>query len=176
MNTTPRTLASLLAGLTLATVFSTSALADQQRLLFAPGEPYGRLPQFGFSSTNNGFGERIQFVRNNSRASRLGLEQGDTILSLNGISLNYRGSWTDALSHAYYEDGGQVRLRIRDVRTGQVFTRQLFVGNGGNSNGGGNGPVQHYKSNGKFQTNGKFQSNQNFQSNKFTSNGFHFHD
>ena len=58
----------------------------------------------------------------------MGLESGDTILSLNGYRLNYHGSWNDALQHAVYHDGGYVQLRIRDVRTGHVAFRQTYIG------------------------------------------------
>jgi hypothetical protein len=128
----------LLVGLSLsAFVAPASAAPPQNKLLFAPGEPYG-LPKFGFSSsTIYGYGERIVSVRFGSRAAQLGLEPGDVLLSLNGYKLTYSGSWNDALSRALY-DGNYVRLKVRDTRTGNIYFRETYVDYG-------NGPVQHFK-------------------------------
>jgi len=148
MNTTlHKTATTLLASLALVAFAAASAAASEPKaLLIAPGEPYG-LPKFGFSGANiHGVGERVVYVRYGGRAARLGLEPGDIILSLNGFPLTYRGSWNDALSHAVYEDGGVVRLRIHDVRTGRVIRRETFVG------GYGDGPVAHYNVGGHFRT------------------------
>jgi membrane-associated protease RseP (regulator of RpoE activity) len=123
---------ALLAALTVISLSASStavAAPPQQKLLIAPGEPNGSwfpLPKFGFASFNTGFGERVTNVRWNSRAARLGLEPGDLILSMNGIPLRYTGSWNDALRQAMY-DGGFVRLRVRDVRTGFVVTRTTWI-------------------------------------------------
>jgi membrane-associated protease RseP (regulator of RpoE activity) len=120
-----------------ALVAPASAASPAQPYLVSPGGSYG-LPKFGFSSaTIYGYGERVVFVRPGSRAAFLGLEPGDVLLSLNGLSLTYTGSWTDALSHAAYHDGGYIRLKIRDVRTGHIFFRETYVNYGG-------GPVEHY--------------------------------
>jgi hypothetical protein len=131
----------VLFGLALSAVVSPATAASPavtaQPYLVSPGDQYG-LPKFGFSSaTIYGYGERIVFVRPGSRASFLGLEPGDVLLSMNGMPLTYTGSWSDALSHAVYHDGGYIRLRIRDVRTGHIFVRETFVNWGG-------GPVEHY--------------------------------
>jgi predicted metalloprotease with PDZ domain len=128
----------LALGLSVSTLVSTSvALPPKSTLLMQPGggNSYG-LPKFGFSSINNGFGERIQNVRWGSRAESLGLESGDIILSLNGYQLNYPGSWTDALSQALY-NGNYVRLQVRDVRTGNIRFRETWVDYN-------DGPTQHY--------------------------------
>ncbi len=138
MNARYRTAALfLMFGLTLSAFVAPAAAAGPpQALLVAPGEPYG-LPKFGFSSsTIYGFGERVVFVRPGSRASYLGLEPGDVLLSLNGFKLTYPGSWNDALSNALY-DSNYIRLKVRDVRTGNVVFRDTFVNSG-------NGPVEHY--------------------------------
>jgi hypothetical protein len=126
---TRKTVLALVASLTLVTVSAVSA-APPKAMLLNPNQGQGGfdLPKFGFSSFNNGYGERITGVRWGGIAQRMGLESGDTILSLNGYPLNYHGAWTDALSHAVYHDGGYVKLRVRDVRTGFVATRQIYVG------------------------------------------------
>lgn len=142
MNARYRIAASfMLFGLALATLVVPAAAAtpagSAQPYLVSPGGSYG-LPKFGFSSsTIYGYGERIMFVRPGSRAAFLGLEPGDVLLSLNGQPLTYTGSWSDALSHAIYHDGGYIRLRIRDVRTGHTFLRETYINHGG-------GPVEHY--------------------------------
>lgn len=131
------TVFALVGALTVCALSVPVAVATPpQKLLLAPGEPNGPffpLPKFGFSSFNTGFGERVTFVKPNSRAARLGLQPGDVIFSLNGIPLRYRGSWGDALRQAVL-DGGRVTLRIRDVNTGRIAFRQTFVG-------GFNGPI-----------------------------------
>lgn len=131
MNTRTRLVALLFVGLAAATLASTaSADPPKPKLMiapgFAPGEPYG-LPKFGFaSSTIPGFGERIVDVRYGGRAYYLGLEPGDVILSLNGYKLTYTGSWNDALRNALF-DGNTIRLKVRDVRTGNVYFRETYV-------------------------------------------------
>ena len=143
MNTLNRTFAfALVASLAAVTFAASPASADTKLLLVTPGtdpgfipEPY--LPHFGFSSFSiNGVGERVTYVRWGGLASQFGLEPGDIVLSMNGYPLTYRGSWNDALYNAM-ANGGWVQLRIRDVRTGFIAQRQMFVG-------GGNGPVMHH--------------------------------
>ena len=138
MNTRLHTAAlSLMIVLTAsAFVAPTLAAPPAKALLLTPGESYG-LPKFGFSSsTIYGYGEQVVHVRYGSRAAQLGLEPGDVILSLNGYSLTYPGSWNDALSNALY-DGNFIRLKVRDVRTGHVYFRETFVGYN-------NGPIVTY--------------------------------
>jgi hypothetical protein len=128
---TRNTMLALLASLTLIAVSAASAAPPQKLLLNPnPGFPGGfDLPKFGFSSFNiQGFGERITNVRWGGIAQRMGLESGDTILSLNGYPLTYHGAWKDALREAVYYNGGHVKLKIRDVRTGFVAFRQTYVG------------------------------------------------
>lgn len=128
---TRKTVLALLASLSLIVVSTASAAPPQKLLLHPnPGYPGGfELPKFGFSSFNvPGFGERVTGVRWGGIAHRMGLENGDTILSLNGYRLSYRGAWKDALREAVYRDGGQVKLKVRDVRTGMVAFRHTYVG------------------------------------------------
>lgn len=142
MNTFNRKIAfALLAGLVAATFIASPAAAETKQLFLSPGggpgfAPVPYLPKFGFSSFSiNGVGERVTYVRWGGLASRFGLEPGDIVLSMNGYPLTYHGSWNDALYQAMYQ-GGWVRLRIRDVRTGHVVQRRMFVGDGG-----GVGPI-----------------------------------
>jgi hypothetical protein len=145
MNSRFRNAALLLAlGLSVSFVTSTGFAVPPKSYLVTPGSGnnFG-LPKFGFSSSNIGFGERVVSVRFGGRAAALGLEPGDVILSLNGYQLSYPGSWTDALSQALY-NGNYVRLKVRDVRTGNIRFRETYVDYYG-------GPVQHnYKSASNF--------------------------
>jgi hypothetical protein len=127
---TRKTVLALLASLSF--VFVSSAVASQpQALLLPPGPICHDLPRFGFSSFNiYGVGERVTSVRWGGIASRMGLESGDVILSLNGFPLSYHGSWNDALRNAV-DNGGWVQLTVRDWRTGFIATRETFVGSGG---------------------------------------------
>lgn len=88
------------------------------------------LPKFGFQSYNlSGVGERVTYVRCHGLASQMGLEPGDTILSLNGFPLTYHGAWNQALQQAVYQ-GGAVQLAIRDVNTGYIVYRTTYIGGG----------------------------------------------
>jgi hypothetical protein len=142
MNARFRIAALFVVGLSLVSfVTPTIAAGPNNRLLIAPGEPYG-LPKFGFSSsTIYGYGEQIVSVRPFGRAASLGLEPGDVLLSLNGYRLTYPGSWNDALSRALYDGNGYVRLTVRDVRTGSIRVRTTYVNYGG-------GPVEHFRTTG----------------------------
>jgi hypothetical protein len=126
---TRTTVLSLLSTFAAVALLSSSAVASQPTaLLVAPHDDF-YLPKFGFSSFNiAGYGERVTHVHWGGLAAQLGLEPGDTILRMNDVRLNYHGSWNDALQHAMSQHGGQVRLRIRDVRTGHVVTRFVTLG------------------------------------------------
>jgi hypothetical protein len=143
MNTSTRKIAfALVSGLVAATFTASPASAEPKALLLSPGADPDfappMLPRFGFSSYNiNGVGERVTHVRWGGLASQFGLERGDLILSMNGHRLTYHGSWNGALEDAFFHHDGLVRLKIRDVRSGFVVTRSMFLGDGG----GGVGPI-----------------------------------
>jgi hypothetical protein len=141
---TQKSVLVLVASLSLVSLAAVPASAENKLMLVSPGADPGfvpefELPRFGFSSFNiGGVGERVTYVRWGGLASQFGLEPGDIVLSMNDVRLTYHGSWNDALRHAILEHDGWVSLRIRDVRTGLVARRQMFVG-------GGMGPiVEHY--------------------------------
>ena len=150
---TRKTAFTLSTSLALVALIALPAAASHpQALLIAP-EPDYCLPEFGFSSFNiAGVGERVTYVRWGGLASRLGMEPGDMILSLNGFRLTYHGAWNDALQYAV-ANGGWVQLTIRDVRTGRLAYRDTFVGGSHVVGpithklhvGGHHGPVAHYK-------------------------------
>jgi hypothetical protein len=122
---------TLSLGMAVVALIAGAATATGPKALLLAPEHDCYLPTFGFSSFNiHGVGERITHVRWGGLASRLGLEPGDMILSMNGFALSYHGAWNDALQHAM-ASGGLVRLRIRDVRTGHVAYRQTFLGGSG---------------------------------------------
>jgi hypothetical protein len=156
MNAYVRTsVVALAAGFVFATLsVSPSAARQPQALLLPPQHDHG-LPTFGFSSFNvGGVGERVTHVRWGGLAARMGLEPGDLILNVNGYPLHYQGSWNDAL-HRAMSQGGFVRLRIRDVRTGFIAFREMYVG-------GGMGPITP-KSNyiGNYGPNGPYWNEYN---------------
>jgi hypothetical protein len=128
---TRNTVLALLTSLSLIVVTSAAASQPKAVLIAPPHDHCFDLPKFGFSSFNvDGFGEQVTFVRWGGRASRMGLEPGDIIVSLNGFPLTYHGSWNDALRQAV-NNGGWVQIVVRDVRTGDFAYRQTFIGNGG---------------------------------------------
>jgi hypothetical protein len=121
---------ALLTTLTLV-VASSAVAAPPKALLLTPGQPCYDLPRFGFESFNiHGVGERLTFVRWGGIASRMGLEPGDVVLSMNGYRLTYHGAWNDALRRAV-NDGGWVQLTVRDVRTGYIAQRETYLGSSG---------------------------------------------
>lgn len=132
---------ALLASLTLVNVSASVAAASEPKALLVnpgypgyPTSPSFYLPKFGFNSYNiGGYGDRVTSVQWGGLAAQLGLESGDTILSLNGFPLSYHGAWNDALYQAM-QNGGFVQLSVRDVRTGWIVNRSTYVG-------GGIGPV-----------------------------------
>ncbi len=134
------TVLALLASLTLVSISTSLAIANGPKaLLLNPGQNNG-LPKFGFQSFNiQGYGERVTYVQWGGRAAQLGLEPGDVILSLNGFPLSYHGSWNDAL-YQTASNSGLVRLKIRNVRNGQIAFRQIYTG-------GIVGPVTVYNTN-----------------------------
>ncbi len=89
------------------------------------------LPTFGFQSRNlHGLGEQVVFVHCGSIAARLGLEPGDVVVSLNEFPLTYCGAWQDALRQAMLQ-GGLVHLDVRDIHTGRIAHREIFLGTPG---------------------------------------------
>ena len=152
MKTFARTTPLALAALLLLGSAGMVEAAPTQKLLLPPD--HGGcfpLPKFGFRShTDYGVGEHVTYVRWGGRASRMGLEPGDLILSLNGMPLTFHGAWNHAL-RAAMADGGWVQLKIRDVRTGRIAFRETFVG--------GHGPVTpkshtgtaHWRSQGGYE-------------------------
>jgi hypothetical protein len=125
---------ALVASMTVVNFSAPVASANEPKALLInpnPGfvpSPNIYLPKFGFNSFNiGGYGERVTFVQWGGLASQLGLESGDTILSMNGFGLTYHGAWNDALYQALL-NGGFVQLTIRDVRTGWIVERQTWVG------------------------------------------------
>jgi S1-C subfamily serine protease len=83
-----------------------------------------QLPPLGFDSQLiAGYGEQVTYVERGSTAFRLGLEEQDVILSLNGKRLIHRDAWRAAWEAAISE-GGIVTLKVRDARTGAIATRQ----------------------------------------------------
>jgi hypothetical protein len=132
------TILAVAASLALVAASTPVTHASQPKaLLINPTpDPGCYLPKFGFNSFNiGGVGERVTYVQWGGLAAQMGLEPGDLILSVNGFPLSYHGSWNDALLSAM-QNGGLVQLTIRDVRTGWLANRQLFLGNGG-----GYGPI-----------------------------------
>jgi PDZ domain len=133
---TRTTVFALLTSLSFVCLEARPAAASRPEALLVAPEPDFDVPRFGFASFNiRGVGERVTYVRWGGIASRMGLEPGDTILSVNGFPLTYHGSWNDGLYRAMAR-GGLVRLRVRDVRTGAIARREIYLGGGG-----GVGPI-----------------------------------
>jgi S1-C subfamily serine protease len=82
------------------------------------------LPKLGFDSQMiSGYGEQVTFVEQGSKAFRLGMQQNDVVLSVNGVRLTHRDAWQTAIANAVGESRGSVTLKIRVARTGAVVER-----------------------------------------------------
>lgn len=131
MTTPKHTRTILVTSLAIIALASTAVAtaAAPKIVIIEPPLNYGwKLPKFGFvAKTDVGVGLRVLQVHWNSRAYRMGLEEGDMILSLNGRWLDYPGAWDQALRRAMY-NGGWVELRVRDVRTGSIVYREAYLG------------------------------------------------
>jgi hypothetical protein len=126
------TIMALAATLTIIALTASTASADQPKAVLLDPNPGfgGYLPRFGFNSFNiSGYGDRVTYVQWGGLAAQMGLEPGDVVMSMNGFPLHYHGAWNDALNQAMM-NGGLVQLTIRDVRTGWLTTRQLYLGGG----------------------------------------------
>ena len=127
MNELPRLTATCLLAIAASGLFGANLYAEN--LIATPASMTTtasacELPKFGFDSQLiAGYGEQVTFVQRGSKAFRLGLEEQDVILALNGKRLTYRGAWHVALESAMNE-GGAVTLKVRDARTGAIAIRQ----------------------------------------------------
>jgi hypothetical protein len=131
---------------TLVLVLSVAAMAVASTAMAQP--PHARLlpnpqfcppvqPRLGINYTViPGYGYRVNCVMWGTPASRIGLEPGDVVLSINRVRLTYNGAHAYALSQAA-RTGGWITLRIRDVRTGWVVTRSTNLFGGYYGGGGG---------------------------------------
>jgi len=107
--------------------------ARRVRPRLAPQRPpqQQHVPKLGFASYFvPGCGERVTYVRRHTEAYRIGLERGDTIVSVNGRRLTCADSWDRYLCDAY-RHGGYVRLAIRDVHSGRLCYREIHFGGRG---------------------------------------------
>ena len=125
--------------LSLTLVLITAAAANAQPApRVAPLIPGGSPVRLGvYYNLIPGYGYQINSVSWGSLASQVGLEPGDVLLSVNGFRMTHHGAHYPALQQAQY-NGGNVWMRIRDVRTGFVVTRSanLFAWSGGGVYGG----------------------------------------
>ena len=84
-------------------------------------------PRLGFQGHFAwGAGMVVDYVPWGTPAAQLGLEPGDTIRAVNGQWIQSQGHYLWLLQNS----GGQVNLRIRDVRTGMLISRTAWIGGG----------------------------------------------
>ena len=111
------------------------AWASQRPIRLAPNPgivPAPSAPLLGYTYVVvPGYGFRVTGVMRGTPAAVVGLERGDTVLSINGYRLTYLGADLPARADAARR-GGWARLRIQDVRTGRIASRtvNLFHGHG----------------------------------------------
>jgi S1-C subfamily serine protease len=119
---------SLISAIVVAGLFGISSIASAQtraELRLRPEPIVPETPRLGFHGHFEwGYGMVVDHVHWGTPASRIGLEHGDVILSINGRRL--RGEWD--YFRALRESGGYVRLVIQDVRSGGLVARTTFVG------------------------------------------------
>jgi len=129
MNAVTRKTATALA-LALVVLSAATLVAAPPRTTVAPllVDPYPpQQPRIGFHyRVIPGYGYEILSVSWGSPASRIGLEPGDVVRSINGYPMTYYGAHHQAVAQAMYY-GGWLSMRIRDVRTGWTVTRGTYL-------------------------------------------------
>lgn len=92
------------------------------------GTPTPGQPRLGFMGQMvYGYGMRIVAVNYGSPASRLGMERGDVIFSINGRRILSQYDYDGALQEAAMYRGGYVSLTVRNVRYDMGLSYQQFV-------------------------------------------------
>ena len=87
-----------------------------------PVSDYG----LGVSGTITAAGARVTGVDAGGPAERVGIESGDTILTVNGTPITGAPSWAQAMSGQSF-----VRLRLKNVRGGPTVYRDVDLTNQG---------------------------------------------
>jgi S1-C subfamily serine protease len=100
----------------MAALAACAALARGQRARAQDPPPY--LLGIYFRAVP-GDGVEVLRVYPNTPAEHIGLEVGDVIVSVNGRAVTSTVDFRRAMN----DSGGQVRLRVRDVRTGNLVYR-----------------------------------------------------
>lgn len=125
--------ASLMLGSTVAEAGSLRGPRKSQKQSFTvngrtvqrvtPGSQSDPVSDFGLgvSGSIGAGGIFVDQVEFGSPAERVGLEQGDTILTVNNAPIQSVDDWINVMS----QTNGFVRLRIRDVRSGNVVFRNV---------------------------------------------------
>ena len=85
------------------------------------------LPKLGFyGHVEYGWGLMVDRVYWGTEASRIGLEPGDIIVSVNGRPIR---NWNDYNTALYYS-GGYGQMVVRDCRTGAMIPTWFVLNNG----------------------------------------------
>jgi len=79
---------------------------------------HDEIPKLGFYGRQTCNGMVVKGVVKGTEAWRIGLEEGDVILSIDGYRLTHDGDYERALRRA----GHRADLRVRDVRGRGIFT------------------------------------------------------
>ncbi len=85
------------------------------------------LPKLGFyGHIQYGWGLMVDRVYGGTEASRIGLERGDIIVSVNGRQIR---NWNDYNTALFYS-GGFGQMVVRDCRTGRLIPTRFVLNNG----------------------------------------------
>lgn len=106
-------------------------LTPRVRPILPPAMPV--VPRMGFMGhMEAGWGMVVDSVNPGSVAHRIGLERGDVITRINHTEINSDRGYSRALRDAVQFEGGQLALKILDVRSGRIVARtgNLFSGSG----------------------------------------------
>ncbi|MCA9268976.1 MAG: hypothetical protein KDA41_10925 [Planctomycetales bacterium] len=150
------TAVALAAALVAGVAFTDSANAAEHYLKLQPSqklEPLNDIPRLGiYSQFIYGQGVRVTGVLYGSEAARLGIEERDTVVGIDGYLLDTPNAWHNILAYRLANSGGNtpmlnsntvalrlqpevchhdviVTLYIRDWRTGQIATRTTNLAN-----------------------------------------------
>jgi S1-C subfamily serine protease len=118
--------AGLLAGLLAAGAAAAGTVKLRPGQAPPPGACYtDPLPDFGMGMDGRFVegGIEITKVYRNGATERAGLEPGDVLVSVNGQTLREPADWIQGMTN----QNGRLSFRLRDVRTGQIVSREVHM-------------------------------------------------
>lgn len=100
----------------------------------------GRKSKLGVYPRTVANGAQIMYVVPDSPAYKIGLEPGDVIVSVDGFTVGFIDGLEYPLQSEIRRVKGTGTFKIRSVRTGEIVTRDIKLGDDPGGTGPGSGP------------------------------------